>query len=575
MKQMKVVAMLLLLIGLSWSNQLKCQQNISLLSLTPTGNNIHNNDVWGYVDEAGNEYAIIAQQDERKITIYDVSNPQNPQEVHVVEGFSDLGRDVKAYKNYIYAVESFTGGEGLFILNMENAPNTFESNFWKGEGWDESDCELRVVHNIFIDEQGYAYLCGVGCNGSTGVFNINMVVLDLNSPNPYEPEVVATFNEGYVHDAFVRGDTAWLAELGTGFVTVWDVSDKNNFVQLGASSTPGNFPHNVWLSDNNKVAFVTDEIDKGCISAYDVSDPSDIQLLDKINDEIASPHNVYVKDDFVLTSYYAKGITIHDAKFPDQLVEVGHYDTSPLFSASEFSGCWGIYPYLPSGNLLASDMEEGLYILEPSYEYAARLIVNVKVDGVAQANTSVNIGDNSSELTNYQGQVYYAQMEEGMVDVEVISSQYGSQVVENVPLHKGSRTILNIDYSTNGSSEVNVQIQENYWPIDTMSMDTMMIDTTNMDSIGTFIPQAPFIELSASPNPFKEQLNIQLNGVEAYKEQTLWLSVVDKEGKKVYHAPIHNKNTIIDTQNWTPNMYYYQITNTQNLLLCTGKLIRQ
>ena len=31
---------------------------------------------------------------------------------------------------------------------------------------------------------------------------------------------------------------------------------------------------------------------------------------------------------------------------------------------SEFEGCWGAYPYLPSGLILASDQQTGLHILE-------------------------------------------------------------------------------------------------------------------------------------------------------------------------------------------------------------------
>jgi hypothetical protein len=31
---------------------------------------------------------------------------------------------------------------------------------------------------------------------------------------------------------------------------------------------------------------------------------------------------------------------------------------------SEFAGAWGVFPFLPSGNVLISDLERGLFILK-------------------------------------------------------------------------------------------------------------------------------------------------------------------------------------------------------------------
>src|SRR5690606_29387539 len=72
------------------------------------------------------------------------------------------------------------------------------------------------------------------------------------------------------------------------------------------------------------------------------------------------------------TSYYTYGIVIYDATHPDNLVEVGHYDTSP-HSGYGFKGAWGVYPFLPSGNLLVSDIEGGLFVLGPTYVNATWL----------------------------------------------------------------------------------------------------------------------------------------------------------------------------------------------------------
>ena len=36
-------------------------------------------------------------------------------------------------------------------------------------------------------------------------------------------------------------------------------------------------------------------------------------------------------------------------------------------SGGNFDGCWGAYPYLPSGLVLATDQQEGLFILHTPY----------------------------------------------------------------------------------------------------------------------------------------------------------------------------------------------------------------
>ena len=57
---------------------------------------------------------------------------------------------------------------------------------------------------------------------------------------------------------------------------------------------------------------------------------------------------------------------------PNNLVEVGNFDT--YFPASTgFSGAWGVYPFLPSGNILIGDINSGLFILGPTYKRASYL----------------------------------------------------------------------------------------------------------------------------------------------------------------------------------------------------------
>jgi hypothetical protein len=45
------------------------------------------------------------------------------------------------------------------------------------------------------------------------------------------------------------------------------------------------------------------------------------------------------------------------------LTEAAFFDTVPANDAVGFAGAWSVYPYLPSGTVLVSDIENGLFVL--------------------------------------------------------------------------------------------------------------------------------------------------------------------------------------------------------------------
>ncbi len=63
-------------------------------------------------------------------------------------------------------------------------------------------------------------------------------------------------------------------------------------------------------------------------------------------------------------SWYYEGVQVFDISDPINPVRIGFYDTFDGPDAPSFAGNWGVYPYLPSGNILASDMQSGLFILQ-------------------------------------------------------------------------------------------------------------------------------------------------------------------------------------------------------------------
>jgi choice-of-anchor B domain-containing protein len=46
-----------------------------------------------------------------------------------------------------------------------------------------------------------------------------------------------------------------------------------------------------------------------------------------------------------------------------ELQETAFFDTYPATNDAAFFGAWSVYPYLPSGTIIVSDVDNGLFIL--------------------------------------------------------------------------------------------------------------------------------------------------------------------------------------------------------------------
>lgn len=354
----------LLIILLAVFQNVTAQLNIDSLShinyQTLHGANL--NDVWGYVDELNNEYAIVGTS--QGTSIVDVTDPSNPQEVFWIAGSNSIWRDPCVYGDYAYITTE--ASDGLLIIDLSPLPasTVLPTVYYSGT----VSAPWHSAHTCFVDENGFAYIFGAD-RGEGGVIILNV------QTDPMAPIEVGEFQNWYVHDGFVRNDTMYLAHISDGFVSLVDISDKANPVLLGTRTTPNDFAHNVWPASNGPFIFTTDEISGAYIASYDISDPSNIFEVDRIQNSPGHgviPHNTHWKDEYLITSYYSDGIVIHDVTYPYNIIKVGEYDTYPI-QTPDFDGCWGVYPFLPSGTILASDITQGLFILGPVYEKASYL----------------------------------------------------------------------------------------------------------------------------------------------------------------------------------------------------------
>lgn len=379
------------------------------------------NDIWGYTDEAGNEYALVGC--EKGTSIVDVTDPSNPVEILYEPGMQSIWRDLKTWGDYAYVTTEALNGLMIIDLSPLPASTSLPISFYTGPVGNE----WQSAHNLFIDEFGYAYI--FGSNRDNG----GVIILDV-ATDPMNPVEVGTFDTWYTHDGYAQNDTMYLAHVYDGIFSIVDITDKANPVLLGTSFTPSSVSHNIWTTTDGQTAFTTDEVSGGYIASYDISDHSNIVELDRIQSSPGVgviPHNATVLGDYVISSYYSDGVVIHDATYPYNMIEVGNYDTY-FDQTTNYDGCWGVYPYFPSGHILATDRSEGLFILGPNYAQACYLEGTVTDASNANPLQDVQvtiIGDNQLNYSNGTG--FYASgiATSGTYDVTYYKVGYYTQTI--------------------------------------------------------------------------------------------------------------------------------------------------
>ena len=100
-------------------------------------------------------------------------------------------------------------------------------------------------------------------------------------------------------------------------------------------------------------------------------------------------HNGYMRGSYYYVSHYRRGVVVYDAADPNQLVEVAHFDNyvTPSSNVAGTDGTWGVYPFLPSGNLLVSDIENGLFVLRDHTQSLNQNVGRVGFGGLAVSGT--------------------------------------------------------------------------------------------------------------------------------------------------------------------------------------------
>ena len=341
------------------------QQTASLLynwentRLVDSGSPHYNtyNECWGVVIN-GREIAIIGST--AGTHFFDVTEPANSSEVAFVEGaFIGTGvihRDYHDFENYLYAVCDEGNTSTLQIIDISNLPNSVTTVY-------DSNALLTKSHNIFIDTStAKMYSCGT---------NNSMQVYSLNSPQ--NPILIHSYNT-YVHDAYIINDTAYLNCGGNGliiedFTMVDTIGNQPTQLASFTSYPDAGYNHSGWLNENKTIYAMFDENHGYDVKLLDVSDLSNISVLSIFNSGVntqSMAHNGIIKGDNLYISYYHDGLRVFDISDPSNPIQNWQYDTYNSNNYAGYKGAWGVYPYLPSGNIIISDMQTGLYIIDTS-----------------------------------------------------------------------------------------------------------------------------------------------------------------------------------------------------------------
>jgi choice-of-anchor B domain-containing protein len=378
------------------------------------------NDITSYVSPLGQEYAIIGL--EKGIGFVRITNPATPVIVAVKPGLDEGGgmftndssnntgehptkqgsiwRDMKVFGEYAYAVTESTIGEGLQVFDLTQIDTGIITDITP-----LIQIGPNTSHTLSVNPAtGYLYMSG---SSNTNGFSSSGGLVAINVNNPLAPVAnpIWEWDDHYIHDVVVKSYTQGPyagREIAFAFGThdgvfIIDVTDKSNMFTISNASYPNvRYAHDGTLSEDGKYLFVNDELDEfyGAVSTTttyvlnvaDLNNP--FYVTSFTNGLPAIDHNPMVRGGFIFEANYRSGLRIYDISDVHNVIETGYYDTYPADDLSGFNGAWGVDSNLPSGAVIISDIESGLFVFDPKHatiprgQYLLNLGSNQSVTGI-------------------------------------------------------------------------------------------------------------------------------------------------------------------------------------------------
>lgn len=335
------------------------------------------NECWGFVHN-DKEYAIIGSTegthflqitDNNKLIQVDtvLARYASPSVIH---------RDYKIYQNYAYMVCD-EGNSSLQIIDLSYLPDSVHKVT-------EIRDEFTRVHNLFIDENNaLLYACSINTTVA-GVLQGAEPMQVFSLSDPLNPQLLFTgpIDIPTVHDAYVRDNIAYL-NCGYDGLRVYDFSDPSNPVYLQNLNIyqDQGYNHQGWLTPNGKTYIFGDETEGKKIKKCSVASNHQLTISNTFEtnyEEGTVAHNMMASDEFVYVAYYTEGLRIFDLRH-NVPKEIAFFDTYPPEDTYSMYGAWGVYSDLPSGRIIVSDRQYGLFLLDFNEE----IFLNQPNEGVS------------------------------------------------------------------------------------------------------------------------------------------------------------------------------------------------
>ncbi len=327
------------------------------------GSNLYS-AIWGYKAPNGREYAILGCYG--GTSFVDITDTTNIVECGFIVGPNSNWREMKVFSNYCYVVSEASNSK-IQIIDLSNLPASVTLV-------GTSNMPSHTTTHSISQEGPYLYLNG--CNSS---FGNGTVVVDLT--NPLVPVKRGSWNGEYVHDCRVLRDTIWAANIydasngGTGSIYVISAVNKDNLTLINSwVNAPNPGPHNIAITGDRKYALVTDEIPTTTprvLKIWNIQNLSNVTFVAQwqptgiATNPGSVVHNVEIYGNYALIAHYSAGVRLVNITTPATPTEIAWYDTYPTNNSQNYNGCWGVYMF-PSGKIVASDRQTGLYVLRTS-----------------------------------------------------------------------------------------------------------------------------------------------------------------------------------------------------------------
>ena len=349
------------------------------------------NDIWGWTDpQNGNEYALIGLRE--GTGFFNITRASRPKYLGKLPTHSvgSTWRDLEVVGNHVYIV-SEASGHGMQVFDLTRLRGVVEPRDWT------EDAHLGgfgQAHTITADPVAEV----VHINGATSGVTIcangggGPIMVDVsNRENP----VLAGCNgqDGYTHDMqcviYHGPDSAHEGReicLGSNedTLTITDVTNKASPDQLSRTGyATAAYVHQGWFTKNHKFFLSNDELDEAggevdttTTYMWDLRDLDNPVMMGGYEHGTQSiDHQLFIKNDIATESNYMSGVRVLGTEKlrRGKLTKLGFFDLYPSQDGVDFAGTWANYPFFDSGTVIATGMEEGLFILKPTGPAGKRL----------------------------------------------------------------------------------------------------------------------------------------------------------------------------------------------------------